>query len=447
MPQNKKKLEQILHLFILQPTIERISYPCILSNRLMEHWNMKVKMNIKIKYRIMIGTLVAIVLTAVSIIMLSHQMTADIIGNNTVQAAQLSDMLMDMILMSIGVGIFLLVIAWHFTSKFLTPIEQVTESLMQFSQGNGNLSLRLTENDYDEAGELAKAFNQFIQKIQHLMNDIATASTELNHDIDAVNNLSQSGAKNVEEQRKRTLQMVTAIEQISDTISDIANNAADVSTSTATGYQETQQGQQVVNSSINTMQQLAAEIEDASGVINSLAQSSDQIGSIVEVIQSISEQTNLLALNAAIEAARAGEQGRGFAVVADEVRTLAKRTNESTSQIQKMITQLQQNSKAAVTAIERGSERSHETIQSVTDTGERLNLITASMTTISDLSTLVATATEEQSVVINDINSNIIDINNISDKTAADSQTTAAACERLQQSSVKLEKLISQFEN
>lgn len=406
-----------------------------------------MRIRTKIKYRIMLGTFIAIALTAIITMSLSYQMTADIIGNNTAQIYQLNKMLIEILLIIIAVGVVLLIIAWYFVGVFLTPIQEVTASLLQFSQGNGNLSLRLEENDYDEAGELAIAFNKFIHKIQTLINDVARSSAELHSDIDTVRTLSQNSAKNVEEQRIRTLQVVTAIEQISATITEIASNASDVSTSTAAGYQETQQGQQVVVHSINTMQQLASEIEDASDVINSLAKSSKEIGSILEVIKGISEQTNLLALNAAIEAARAGEQGRGFAVVADEVRTLAQRTNESTNEIQKMITQLQQNSEDAVNAIARGSKRSNDSIQSISNTGERLNLITENMTTIADLSTLVATATEEQSVVISEINQNVIDINNINDKTAQDSQTTAAACERLQQSSRHLEQLISQFES
>ena len=395
----------------------------------------------------MLGTIIAIALTAIITMSLSYQMTTDIIGHNTAQIDQLNDMLTKILLITIAVGICFLIIAWYFVGVFLSPIQQVTDSLLQFTQGNGNLSLRLEENDYDEAGELAIAFNKFIHKIQSLINDVAKSSSELHIDIDTVKTLSQNSAKNVEEQRTRTLQVVTAIEQITVTITEIASNANDVSTSTAAGYQETQQGQQVVHNSINTMQQLAVEIEDASSVINSLAQSSKEIGSILEVIKGISEQTNLLALNAAIEAARAGEQGRGFAVVADEVRTLAQRTNESTNEIQKMITQLQNNSAEAVNAINRGSKRSDDSIKSISDTGEHLNLITENMTTISDLSTLVATATEEQSVVISEINQNVIDINDISDKTAQDSQTTAAACERLQQSSIHLKRLISQFES
>ncbi len=409
--------------------------------------------NTKIKYRIMLGAAVAVIATAIITITLSYQLTADIIDgiiganiDNITLNRQLDEMLSQLILVNLVTAVILATSGWFFINGFLSPFQKVTNSLHLFSQGNGNLSLRLTENNYDEAGEQAKAFNLFIDQVQQLVNNIATASNELDHDIDSVKELSQSSADHVEEQRKRTLQVVTAIEQISTTIADIATNAADVSSSTATGYEETQLGQKVVNSSISTMQQLAAEIDDATGVINSLAQSSDQIGSIVDVIQSISEQTNLLALNAAIEAARAGEQGRGFAVVADEVRTLAQRTNQSTNEIQKMITQLQHDSKAAVTAVQRGSERSQETIQSVSDTGEHLNLITANMTTISDLSTQVATATEEQSVVMDNIKQNVLDINNISDQTATDSHTTAAACERLQQSSQRLEKLIAQFE-
>lgn len=350
-----------------------------------------------------------------------------------------------MVLIAVITSAILLISGWFFTDGFINPIINVTKTLESFSKGNGNLSQRLTENDFDETGDLAKAFNQFIQKIQQLVNNIITASDALHRDIAEVQGLSQSSAENVEEQRKRTLQVVTAIEQISATISGIATNAADVSTSSETGQQETQEGQRVVSSSITTMQDLATEIENASVVINSLAKNSDDIGSIVAVIQGISEQTNLLALNAAIEAARAGEQGRGFAVVADEVRTLAMRTNESTTEIQKMITLLQQSAKDAVHAIQRGAARSSDTIVSVTSTGERLDLITESMTAISDLSTLVATATEEQSVVIQDINRNVLDINEISDRTAQDSQHTADACNRLEQSSEQLEELIAQF--
>ncbi len=400
----------------------------------------------KVKYRIIIAALVAVFLTAIVTISSSYQMATDIVSNNGAQQAQVEDMLENLILITIASTLVIAFLCWYFTSTFIKPFEEVSESLHQFAQGNGNLNLRLPENDFDEAGEQAKAFNSFISKIQELVNHIAAASNELHRDIAEVRGLSQSTAENVDEQRNRTLQVVTAIEQISATIADIATNANDVSTSTDTGYEETQQGQKVVNCSISTMQELASEIDDATNVINSLAQSSDEIGSIVEVIQGISEQTNLLALNAAIEAARAGEQGRGFAVVADEVRTLAQRTNESTDKIQKMINQLQNDSKAAVTAVQRGGERSQNTIELVSDTGEHLNLITANMTKISDLSTLVATATEEQSVVIEDINRNVLDINTISDKTASDSQTTAVACERLQQSSIKLEKLIAQFE-
>lgn len=403
-------------------------------------------LNIEIKYRILIGTIVAILLTAISTISIGYNMMLDIIGNDKAQLSQLDDMLFDQIMMTVVVTIILVMIAIYFTGKFLSPIKEVANSLTSFSEGNGNLSHRLPANDYDETGALCHGFNKFIGKIEALVNDISAASRALNTDISEVKELSHRSAENVEEQRKRTLQVVTAIEQISSTISDIATNASNVSTSTTEGYEQSQQGQQVVTNSIASIQALSGEIDDASEVINNLALSSDQIGSIVEVIQGISEQTNLLALNAAIEAARAGEQGRGFAVVADEVRTLAQRTKESTNEIQKMISQLQTNSSAAVTAIGRGSERSKESIESVSETGERLNDITDNMTTISDLSTLVATATEEQSVVISDINRNVVEINDISDLTATDSHTTAEACERLQRSSEQLEALIAQFE-
>lgn len=405
-----------------------------------------MKLNIEIKYRILIGTIVAILLTAISTISVGYNMMLDIIGNNRSQLNQLEDMLLNQIMITVIVTIVLVMIAFYFAGKFLRPVKDVTDSLSSFSKGNGNLSHRLPANDYDEAGALCHSFNLFISKVEALVTDISTGSRALNKNISEVKELSHRSAENVEEQRKRTLQVVTAIEQIGSTISDIATNASNVSTSTSEGYEKSQQGQKVVTNSISSIQALSNEIDDATDVINNLALSSDQIGSIVEVIQGISEQTNLLALNAAIEAARAGEQGRGFAVVADEVRTLAQRTKESTNEIQKMISQLQTNSSAAVTAIERGSKRSKESIESVSETGEHLNDITANMTTISDLSTLVATATEEQSVVISDINRNVVEINDISDLTASDSHTTAEACERLQHLSEQLEAQIAQFE-
>ena len=239
--------------------------------------------------------------------------------------------------------------------------------------------------------------------------------------------------------------VATAMNEMSHTVQDVAQNAADTAAATEQADRDVTHGKTVVTDTINGINKLAVEVEHVSTAISKLAADSEQIGSVVHVIRSIADQTNLLALNAAIEAARAGEQGRGFAVVADEVRTLASRTQASTDEIQKMIQQLQQGASTAVQAMEQGQAITQASVQQANNANNSLGEITQAVSRISDMSMQIATASEEQSSVTDEINRNISNINGVAEITATASQETTNLTRELVQEAAALRTLVIQF--
>ena len=310
---------------------------------------------------------------------------------------------------------------------------------------NGNLTSRLKIKGNDEMQLIASDFNAMAEKFEALVQQIVSATSQLAAASEEVAVISQQSAANLNNQRSETEQVATAMNEMSATVQEVARNAGDASGAATNADNEAKAGNSIVSQASHSIDELAQEVENASGVINQLSNDSDKIGSVLDVIKGIAEQTNLLALNAAIEAARAGEQGRGFAVVADEVRTLAGRTQESTQEIESMIDKLQSGAKNAVTAMEAGREKASVGVEQTKQAGEALAAITRAVTTISEMNTQIASAAEEQSATTEEMNKNIININQIADETANSADQSTSASAELSKLAAELQHLVSQF--
>jgi methyl-accepting chemotaxis protein len=252
-------------------------------------------------------------------------------------------------------------------------------------------------------------------------------------------------ARNVERQRSETDQVATAINQMTATVQEVASNATNAAASANSADNNAKVGKEVVAATSDAISRLADEVENATNVIKGVEQDSASIGSVLDVIKGIAEQTNLLALNAAIEAARAGEQGRGFAVVADEVRSLASRTQESTQEIEEMIAKLQTGSKNAVGVMEQSREQAQAGVEQAREAAEALESITGAVATINDLNTQIASAAEEQSAVSEEINRSVVSISQISEETATGAEQTTSSANDLSKLAGDLQGLVSQF--
>lgn len=330
-------------------------------------------------------------------------------------------------------------------TNILRRIRHATENMQQIAVGDGDLTRRLDETGNDEIANLACAFNLFANKIHDTLKKSAELITGLGQIGDRVANAASSTDASMIQLRANTHSVVTATEELSATARDVASNASQVSVSTQQANQLASEGRNMVDQSIQSINSFATEFNQAATTIASLHSETENIGSILDVIRSIAEQTNLLALNAAIEAARAGEQGRGFAVVADEVRSLAHRSQESTNEIQELIERLQSQAASASVMIQQGHERISGTVAEAEQTGVALYKITESVGSITDMTTQIATAAEEQSMVVNEINQNVISIDGLSKDTARNADDTTHLSADLAQAMAEVVKEIQQF--
>ncbi len=341
--------------------------------------------------------------------------------------APLSSLLMT----QLGIAVLVLVgsilaISW-LVSMLLGPLTKVSQALARIADGNGDLTQRIKIDANDEVGQLARSFNRFVGSQHQLIGNIRQLANELNADAERSLVTNQAAVDELQRQQQEVTMVATAVTEMASATMEIAGNAENTAAAAQQSAQSSEQGKMLVNKTRQSINGLAEEVGQATEVIGELSRHAQAITSILSTIQGIAEQTNLLALNAAIEAARAGEQGRGFAVVADEVRVLSRRTQDSTQQIQSTIETLQQTTARAVSLMQTSQGLADNSVQDADQAVRALEEITSAISLISDMAGQIATAAEEQTQVTGEITQNTTAIKDVSD------EITAAAMRDLDQ--------------
>ncbi|WP_404401095.1 methyl-accepting chemotaxis protein [Idiomarina seosinensis] len=344
----------------------------------------------------------------------------------------------------VGILAVVMLLSW-LLRILLAPLRHLIGAVTDMARGEGDLTQRLPVESHDEFGILSHRMNEFIEKIQSAIRDVKVASGQLEKNVRAMARANEDSLSVGNEQASRTSAVATAVNELGASANDIAGSASEASKNASSANAKSTQAREALQTNMEQIQQLSRRMQESAGAITELDENTQSIGHILEVIKGITEQTNLLALNAAIEAARAGEAGRGFAVVADEVRNLAQRTADSAGEIETMIERVNQGTRNVVKVMNESQATSDQSVESAEASSTHMAEIDGLISQIDDVNHSVASATEQQNSVIKSLDEDIIQINELNERNQENLSKTHEACEELEREFDRLESLVSKF--
>jgi methyl-accepting chemotaxis protein len=341
--------------------------------------------------------------------------------------------------------LFGIIIAVYLVRGIVRPIKDTKLILKDIAEGQGDLTKRVSVLTKDEIGEMGSYFNAFIEKLQLIISEVVGSTTQLATAAEELAQISVGSSENLSRQNKETTNVATSINHMASALEEVASHTESATYAATNADHEVKEGNAMVHQTLESVRSLAEDIESSTAAMNELKSKSLNIGSVLDVIRGIAEQTNLLALNAAIEAARAGEGGRGFAVVADEVRALARRTQDSTSEIEVIISELQKGAEDSVASLQESNVKSDSTLAQAKETGRCLTSVSNAVSTIQEMSAQIASSVQEQSATTQEVNANVTRIQAISEETFTGAEQASLASQEVARLSSNLQELVRNF--